>query len=86
MHVKTIPVPIDIIINLLNGLEEKEKDEIFMNVYVEKENKQQSLYNFETTLIKDKSFQHRLDVFDKWQTDNEPFETDLSNLEKTIET
>ena len=41
---------------------------------------------FEMKLFKDRAFQNRLKAFDRWEAENKPKETDLSAMEKRIET
>ena len=41
---------------------------------------------FEMKLLKDKAFQNRLKAFDRWEAKNKPSETNLSALEKDLET
>jgi len=41
---------------------------------------------FEMKLLKDRTFQNRLKAFDRWEAKNKPSETDISALEKDIET
>ena len=40
---------------------------------------------FELKLFKSKTFQDRLKAFDRWESINQPAETDLSALEETLE-
>ncbi len=40
---------------------------------------------FEMKLLKSKAFQDRFKAFDRWESDNEPAETDLSALEEKLE-
>ena len=40
---------------------------------------------FELKLFKSKTFQDRLDAFDRWESNNQPAESDLSALEQKIE-
>ena len=40
---------------------------------------------FEMKLIKSKAFKDRIKVFDRWESNNNPAETDLSALEKKLE-
>ncbi len=39
----------------------------------------------ELRLLKDKAFQHRLGGFNRWEQENEPVETNLESLEKSLE-
>jgi len=41
---------------------------------------------FEMKILKDKAFQNRLKAFDRWEAKNKPSKTDLSALEKELET
>ncbi|MBW2011737.1 MAG: hypothetical protein JRI32_08900 [Deltaproteobacteria bacterium] len=41
---------------------------------------------FEMCLLKDEAFHKRLAAFDRWEKDHQPVETDISSLEKDIET
>jgi hypothetical protein len=41
---------------------------------------------FEMKLLKDRAFQNRLKAFDRWEAKNKPSKTDLSALEKELET
>ena len=41
---------------------------------------------FEMKLLKDRAFQNRLKAFDRWEAKNKPSKTDLSALEKKLET
>ena len=40
---------------------------------------------FELKLIKDQLFKQRLEAFDKWESDNSPQETSLTDLAKRLE-
>jgi hypothetical protein len=40
---------------------------------------------FELKLFKSKSFQDRLKAFDRWESNNQPAESDLSALEQKLE-
>ena len=40
---------------------------------------------FELKLFKSKAFQDRLKAFDRWESNNQPAESDLSALEQKIE-
>ena len=40
---------------------------------------------FELKLFKSKTFQDRLKAFDRWESNNQPAESDLSALEQKIE-
>ena len=40
---------------------------------------------FEIQLFKNEAFQERLDAFDRWESEHEPSETDLTILEKKID-
>ena len=41
---------------------------------------------FEMKLLKDRAFQNRLKAFDRWEAQNKPSKTDISALEKDLET
>lgn len=40
---------------------------------------------FEMRLLKDTAFQNRLMAYDRWEKENSPAETDLADLEKSLE-
>ena len=40
---------------------------------------------FELKLFKSKTFQNRLKAFDRWESNNQPTESDLSALEQKLE-
>ena len=40
---------------------------------------------FELKLFKSKAFQNRLKAFDRWESNNQPAESDLSALEQKLE-
>ena len=40
---------------------------------------------FEIKLLKDKAFQDRLKAFDRWESSNQPAESDLSAMEQKLE-
>ncbi len=40
---------------------------------------------FELQLLKNRTFQDRLDAFDRWESENKPAESDLSIVEKNLE-
>ena len=40
---------------------------------------------FELKLFKSKTFQDRLDAFDRWESNNQPAESDFSALEQKLE-